>query len=197
MSVFKVKLNNTQQGLLDRNPATGLQMDPSIQRTISVAGPRGIFRNLKDGDQFTDCNYWKRFAFPQLSLSNSFIEVVTDDGSVYSDDSEENTYALIFGGDTAYTVLNTDTYTTNFIDIAGTYGGFAKFVQISNLGTSSPNQDVKIEINGATNAILSLAAADTQVFNAGDLAITKLAFDGGVASTTLQIILSVKSVCNS
>jgi hypothetical protein len=39
MSVFKVAINNDKQGLLDTNPATAAQIDPSIQRTIYVAGP--------------------------------------------------------------------------------------------------------------------------------------------------------------
>ncbi len=209
MSVFKVKLNNAQQGLMDLNPATatpysaldysdlGSQMNPSVQRTIYVAGPGRTYRSLSDGDQFTDCNYWKRFAYPQVPLDQAFIEVVTDDGSVYSDDSEENTYALIFGGDTDYTVANGSAFTDNVIDITGTYGSYAKFVQISNLGTVSPGQDIKVKLNGSATAIMQLAAGDTQVFNAGDLSVTKLEFQGGTSDTTLQVILSVKSLCYS
>jgi len=207
MSVFKVNLNNTQQGLMDLNPATatpmtadlygnlGSQMQPSIQRTMFVAGPNRIYRELNDGDTFTDCNYWKRFAFPQLPLDQAFIEVLTDDGSVYSDFSDENTFALIFGGDTAYDVLTTDTFTDNVIDILGTYGSYAQFVQITNLGTSSPNQDIKVELNGSADAIMSLKAGDTQIFNAGDLSVSAIAFEGGTNNTTVQVILSIRSVC--
>lgn len=212
MSVFKVKLNNTQQGLLDRNPATaspvaiggaqadsylGSQMNPSKQRTIYVAGPHRTYRQLFDGDQFTDCNYWKRFAYPQVPLDQAFIEVVTDDGSVYSDFEDENTYALFFGGDSAYTVEAADTFDDNEIDITGTYGGYAKFVQITNLGTTNPDQDIKIKLNGSTSAIMTLAAGDTQVFNSGDLLVSKLAFEGGDSDTDIQVLLSVKVQCNS
>lgn len=208
MSVFKVKLNNPQQGYLDYDPRTqsvtatpplgeGSQMQPSIQRSIYVAGPHGTYRQLKDGVTFTDCNYWKRFAFPQAPLDQAFIEVVTDDGSVYSDNSEENTFGVVFGGDTAYSVLTTDTFATKYIDILGTYGGVAKFVQIESLGSSSPSQDIKIQLSGSTSAIMKLKAGDSQVFNAGDLAITKLAFQGGSSNVDLQIILSVKVVCTS
>ena len=84
MSVFKVKLNNTKQGLLDQNPLTGSQFAASVQRTIYVAGPGRTYRKLKDGDQFTDCNYWKRFTSTIVGDEAAFIEVVTDDGSVYS-----------------------------------------------------------------------------------------------------------------
>ena len=211
MSVFRVKLQNTKQGQLDLNPSTatpvaignpanqylGSQMNPSLQRTIFVAGPHRIYRELFDGQTFTDCNYWKRFAYPQVPLDQAFIEVVTDDGSVYSDFSEENNYPLTFGGDTAYTVASTDTFADNVIDILGTYGSYATFVQVTNLGTSSPTQDIKMELNGPSNAILSLAAGDTQVFNAGDLLVSALAFQGGSADSTVQVVLSVKSICNT
>ena len=211
MSVFRVKLQNTQQGQLDLNPATassilvgnlggnylGAAMNPSLQRTIFVAGPHNIYRELFDGQTFTDCNYWKRFAFPQVPLSQAFIEVVTDDGSIWSDFSEENNFPLTFGGASAYNVLTTDVFTTNVIDILGTYGSFATFVQITNLGTVSPGQDIKVQMNGSANAVMSLAAGDTQVFNAGDLAVSALAFQGGTSNTTIQVVLSVKSVCNT
>ncbi|NIQ15934.1 MAG: hypothetical protein GTO02_16530 [Candidatus Dadabacteria bacterium] len=52
-------------------------------------------------------------------------------------------------------------------------------------------------MNGDVGAVMLLAAGDTQVFNAGDLQITKLAFDGGASSTTLQVILSVGVQCTS
>lgn len=61
MSVFQVQLNNAQQGLLDIDPATGAQENPSIQRTMFVEGPNRTLRELVDGATFTDCNYWKRF----------------------------------------------------------------------------------------------------------------------------------------
>lgn len=211
MSVFRVQLQNVNQGLLDLNPATatpiavgnlggnyqGAQMNPSLQRTIFVAGPHNIYRELLDGALFTDCNYWKRFAFPQVPLDQAFIQVVTDDGSIWSDFSEENNYPLTFGGDAPYPVTDTDVFATNYIDILGTYGSFATFVQITNLGTVSPGQDIKVQMNGSATAIMSLAAGDTQVFNAGDLAVSALAFQGGASSSTIQVILSVKSVCNT
>ena len=213
MSVFRVKLTNTQQGLLDYNPATaspiavggaqgstylGQLMDPSIQRTIYVAGPNRIYRELFDGQTFTDCNYWKRFAFPQVPLDQAFIEVVTDDGSVWSDFSPENNYALTFGGDVDYDVLDTDTFLTNFIDLIGTYGSYATFVQITNLGTATDgSQDIKVQLNGSSSAVLNLKAGDTQVFNMGDLLVSALAFQGGSASTTIQVVLSMTTQCNT
>ena len=210
MSVFVVNLNNLQQGQLDLNPSTaspimigndagpylGGQMQPSLQRTIFVAGPHRIYRELHDGQTFTDCNYWKRFAFPQVPLDQAFITVVTDDGSVWSDYTFENNYPIVVGGNTAYNVQTTDTFATNFIDILGTYGSYATFVQITNNGTVA-NQNIKIQLNGSANAILTLAHGDTQVFNAQDLLVSKLGFQGGVALTSVQVVMSLQSACNT
>src|SRR4051812_36978284 len=92
MSVFKVQLNNTQQGRLDVNMTTGVQNATSIQRTVYIMGPGKTNRPLKDGDTFTDCNYYKRYCYPQVSLDKAILTLVTDDGSIYSDVSQENTF---------------------------------------------------------------------------------------------------------
>lgn len=206
MSVFKVALNSIAQGNMDLNPSTatsisaldhsqlGSEMSPSIQRTIYVAGPNHTYRKLKDGEQFTDCNYWKRFAYPQCALADAFIEVVTDDGSVYSDVSDENTYAKVYD----LSVVNGTTYSEedNIVDILGDTGGFAVFVQIANQGSTA----VKVRLNGTANAIFDLGAGETQVFNHGDLSVTKLEFANTVSgggTTAVQVLVSVKSVCNS
>lgn len=204
MSVFKVALQSIAQGYMDLNPATatpyqaalygnlGAEMNPSIQRTIYVAGPNRTYRKLKDGDQFTDCNYWKRFAYPQVPLEQAFIQVVTDDGSVYSDVSEENTFPKVYD----LTVANGSTYTANVVDILGDTGGFAVFVQIANNGSTA----VKVRLNGVADAIFDLGASETQVFNHGDLSISKLEFANtvsGGSSSAVQVLVSVKSVCNS
>jgi hypothetical protein len=204
MSVFKVALNSIAQGYMDLNPATatsisaldhsqlGAGMNPSIQRTIYVSGPNNTYRNLKDGEQFTDCNYWKRFAYPQVSLADAFIEVVSDDGSVYSDVSDENTYPKVYD----LTVTNGSTYGDNIVDILGDTGGFAVFVQIANQGATA----VKVRLNGTANAIFDLGSGETQVFNHGDLSVTKLEFANtvsGGSDTEVQVLVSVRSVCNS
>jgi hypothetical protein len=204
MSVFKVTLNNSAQGALDLNPSTaipmtggnygnlGQEMNPSVQRTVYVAGPNRIYRKLKDGQQFTDCNYWKRFAYPNLPLDQAFITVVSDDGSIYSDISEENTYPLVYN----LAVANVSTFAENTVDILGDTGGFAVFVQIANQG-STP---VKVRLNGSANAIFDLGASETQVFNSGDLSITMLEFANtvsGGSETDIQVLVSVRTVCQS
>lgn len=195
MSVFKVKLNNTKQGTLDVTPEGNAQVDPSIQRTVYVMGPNKINRLLKDGEQFTDCNYWKRFAYPQVPLEEAIIEVVSDDGSVYSDVASENTYPKVYDA----TVVGGTTYTdeANIIDIAGDTGGYAVFTQITN---ADDTQDIKMRINGVADAVLDLPANSTQVFNSGDLAVTLIEFDNstsGASDVEVQVVTSIKSVCNS
>ncbi len=213
MSVFKVKLQNTKQGLLDLDPSThplaagnaatyGQLGEPfgsdfpnsgsaSLQRQMWVAGSNRTYRLLKDGEQFTDCNYWKQFAYPQMDLEFAFIEVVSDDGSVYSDVAEENTFGV--GG--SYTL--SPTYDdTNTIDFVGTYGGPAHFLQVQNTdGTES----ITGELNGDTNLTFQLAAGESQIFNTGDLAITQLRLKNTDATgTPVALVLgAVRSKCNS
>lgn len=200
MSVFRVKLQNTAQGRLDIDPTTGLPFTVSKQRTIQVTGPKKIMRKLYDGETFTDCNYWKQFAYPQTSLEMAFIEVVTDDGSVYSDVEGENTYPVVWLPGDEGTIANGDDYedTNMSLDIVDTYGAPATFVQLQNTDSSN---GVKVRLNGSTSAVFTLGANSTQVFNPGDLVITKIEFDnsfsGAAEVATVEVLLSIKSVPTS
>lgn len=191
MSVFRVKLNNSAQGALDINPSTLLEFSSSIQRTIFVTGPKRIYRKLFDGDTFTDCNYWKKFAYPQVPYDQAFIEVITDDGSIYSEVEEENNYPQVY----TLTVLDGSAFAANVCDIIGDTGAAANFVQINN---TAGGGDVRVKLNGLAGAIFDLNAGDTQVFNYGDLAVTKLNFDNDSGSDAdIQVIVSIKSTCQS
>lgn len=204
MSVFRVALNNTNQGLLDRDPSTasagaiagqglGDQIDPSIQRGVYVVGPNLINRLLIDGATFTDCNYWKRYAFPQVPYNEAIVEVVTDDGSVYSDVASENVFPRVYDN----AVAAASTWAANQIDIATDTGGFAVFAQITNNGT----EPVKVRLNGLTTAIFDLPASGSQVFDKGDISLSLIEFDhtesGAATTVDVQTIISVRSVCNS
>lgn len=189
MSVFRVNLNNTAQGKLDIDPTTGVAFTTSQQRKVYVMGPKKINRLLSDGATFTDSNYWKRFAYPQVAMEYAFIQVVTDDGSVYSDVESENT----FGVAGAFT-LATSYNSTNVIDFVTTHGGPATFVQIRNLDASIA---ITAELNGDTNLTLTIPAATAQVFNAGDLAITQVRLKSASGTPAAQILASVKSTLNS
>lgn len=197
MSVFRVKLQNTNQGRMDIDPSTdtsstygnvGTAFTTSKQRQIYVAGPNRSYRLLKDGDTFTDCNYWKRFAHPTVSLADSFIEVVDDDGSIYSDIPEEN----------VFTVGNTETLSTSYadtvIDFVTDYGGPAKFLSVQNLDGSIA---VFGELNADTNVTFKLLANEVMMFNQGDMVITMLRLKSASATPSASWIASIKSTCNS
>ncbi len=195
MSVFRVKLNNTEQGLLDLDPpdaAPGLghPFAVSRQRQVFIMGPNLRQRLLNDGEVFTDCNYYKQFCYPQCSLERAILEVVTDDGSVWPDD---NTTPIVLN----FTVdANTD-FADNSYDFVATYGGPAIFCQIEN---QSGADDVQVRLNGLSAAVFTLGFGDTQIFNAGDLTITEIAFantTSGAGAIDIQMILSVSSTCNS
>lgn len=193
MSVFRVKLQHTDnQGQLDLHPTSNEPFTSSYQRTIYVAGPNRTYRKLADGQTFTDCNYWKRFAYPQTTRDQAFIEVVTDDGSVWSDVSSENTYPKVYD-----LLIDAGTnFTDNVVDIIGDTGGHAVFAQIANQSATA----VRVRVNGATDAVFDLGGSETQVFNSGDLSITKLEFLNAVSGGSdadVQVLLSIKSVCNS
>jgi len=198
MSVFQVQLQNVNQGLLDLDPSSsvaghaygqlGTAFATSKQRQIYVAGPNRTYRLLKDGDTFTDCNYWKRFAYPQVAYDRAFIKVVTDDGSVYSDVADENTFVK------GATVTLTTALSGNAIDFVTTYGGPARFLQIQNLdGTKS----VTGELNGDVNVTFTLNAGESQIFNNGDLAITLLRLKTSSGTSSANWMASIKSTPTS
>ena len=201
MSVFKVKLNQGVQGDLDVNPATGAEFSTSVQRTMYVAGPNGKIREIVDGTTFTDCNYWKQFAVPAVSVNDAFIEVLTDDGSIYSSVASENTYPVV-----ANVTLNsgkTLTSSGNVLDIAGSTGNFASFMQLTNAGAVASGNNAIVQLNGSSGAIFVLEAGSTQVFNGGDVSISRVAVapqfpaSGAVGSFNIEALYSVVSQCNS
>jgi hypothetical protein len=206
MSLFQVQLQNLVQGRLDMDPsshplASGTTAQPALygalgspfatskQRQIYVAGPRRTYRLLKDGDTFTDCNYWKQFDVAYgCDASKAFIHTITDDGSVWSDVQDENTFGV--GATVALTTNLADTV----IDFVTTYGQPARFLQVQNLDAS-----IKItgELNGDTNLTFTLAGGATQVFNVGDLAITKLRLKAASGTPSANYLAAVKSVAKS
>jgi len=193
MSVFKVDLNNQYQGYLDLDPKTGIEFEassgnPSIQRTVYLAGPHGGVLGLKDGSTFTDSNYWKRYAYPQVPESQAFISVLSDDGSVWSNNPAENVFPKVYTG-TAYSG------TTSVIDFtnSGT-ASFAQFAQITNNGAGT----LLVSLNALSAAAFPLPNGSTQIFSAGDVTLGALGLStasGSASSTTnYQIISSIRSL---
>lgn len=174
MSIFKVKLTNSSQGLL----AT------SNQRTVYIMGPNKVNRVLKDGQTFTDTNYWKRFAYPQVSLEEAFLEVVEDDGIEYVDNQQINfpkVYDLVANA-------NSD-FDANHANIKEDTGGSAIFAQITN---KNETNDVKVKLNNTEDAIIDLPAGSTQVFNAGDVSISSIKVKNeSMENVEVQILVSI------
>ena len=183
MSIFRVKLSNNRQGLLDSY---------SNQRSAYITGPHRINRKLKDGDTFTDCNYWKRFAYPNVPLEEAFIEVVYDDGTIYSDKISENTYPKVYN----ITAASGSSFSDNRADIAGESGSFALFAQITN---KSDAETIKVRINGLNTAIIDIPSGATQTFNPGEVTIGLLEIDNsaGQSEVSVQIVVSISSIGTS
>jgi hypothetical protein len=194
MSVFRVKLNNASQGLLDKD-VNGNQITTSIQRTVYIMGPNKRNRLLKDGDTFTDCNYWKKFTAAIMGAEHAFIEVVTDDGSVYLEDGSPNGYPRVWN----ISADGGSTYEDNVADIIGDTGSYTVFCQITNM-SSTDGDDVLVRLNGLTTAVFDLKAGQTQSFNPGELAVTLVEIDNSVSGASdvdVQVFASIASTSNS
>jgi hypothetical protein len=183
MSVFRVKLSNGKQGLLDRH---------LNQRSAYIMGPNRVNRKLKDGEVFTDCNYWKRFAYPQVSLEEAFIEVVEDDGTIYSESLPTNTYPRV------YNILAKagSGFEENKADIAKESKSYATFAQITNKNNLNK---IKIRLNSLNSAIIEIPPENTQVFNVGEVTIGSIEIDNseGEEDVEVQIVVSIKSIGTS
>jgi hypothetical protein len=181
MSVFRVRLSNSRQGLLDIY---------DNQRTAYIMGPNRINRRLKDGEVFKDCNYWKRFAYPNVPLEEAFIEVVEDDGTIYSDQVKDNTYPKVYD----ITAAAGSGFASNKADIAGDSGSFALFAQITNQGSDS----VRVRMNGMDSAVIDLPAGATQTFAVGDLTIGLIEVaNPSEEEADVQIVVSIRAVSTS
>jgi hypothetical protein len=208
MSVFTVKLNQGAQGALDKDPSTmtadhlGTPMATSLQRQVYVMGPRKINRLLKDGDTFTDCNYWKKFAYPQCSLENAIVECTSDDGSTYVEGGAVGTAPIVVTDSlTSLThchidfIAGTKTSALGVTTALSSSGSAATFCQIENL--EAAGTFVQVTLNGS-QATFSLDGGNSQIFNVGDLAITSLILSAASGVTAdVQVIAAVASECNS
>jgi hypothetical protein len=182
MSVFRVKLQNSRQGRLDIY---------DNQRTAYIMGPNKVNRILRDGETFVDSNYWKRFAYPNVSLEEAFIEVVEDDGTIYSDTVQENVYPRVYN----FNATPGSSFADNIADIAGDTGSYALFAQITN----HSSEEIKVRLNGLDSAVIDLPGGATQSFDVGDLTIGKIevANPTGESSSKVQIVLSVRATSTS
>lgn len=192
MSVFRVALNNIDQGKLDINPLTTHQANPSIQRSVYVMGPNRTNRLLIDGATFTDCNYWKQFAYPQTTRNLAFVEVVTDDGSTWANGESSN---IVDSATLTGAAGTTYTDTGNEWDIAAEHTSYAVYTRIINTAATGT---VNILLNDT--ATFSLDGGSEMVFDLGDLSVTKVAVSNngsGAVDSPIEVIALIKSICNS
>lgn len=192
MSVFVVALNNIDQGKLDINPLTGGQADPSIQRQIYVMGPNRTNRLLTDGETFTDCNYWKQFAFPQTTRELAFVSVQTDDGTTWADNTSSNIVDSSTLTGAAGSNFATD---GNEWDIEAEHTSYAIYTRIINTAASGT---VNIRLNDA--ATFSLDGGSEIIFDVGDLSVMKVAVSNngsGAVASPIEVIALIKSICNT
>lgn len=173
MSTFRVKLNQGQQGRLD---TTGT----SIQRTVFVPGPKGTFRKLKDGDTFTDSNYYKKFTTSELSVDDAFLEVVTDDGSPYSDIPEENVFVRVYS--LTLDASSTYTATANIANILSDYGNAAVALTVSTAAT------VTMRINSVSASTVTITSSAALTFDLNEVNAEHLSF-ANTATTTVAVTI--------
>jgi hypothetical protein len=197
MSLFQVQLTQgvglTAQGALDPSVVNGA----SIQRSIWVAGPNKTNRQLFDGATFTDVNYWKRFTYAVTgNYDTAFINVLSDDGSVWNDYGPENSFPRSY----TLTVAEGSGYANNIINVLTDNGSPATFAQITNMNASGSSY-ILVQINGLSNATFPLYAGTTQTFDKGDLSITQLAFSDASSSTagntSVNVLLSFTPIAQS
>lgn len=180
MSVFKVKLRNQVQGTLGTGVTAG---GLSLGANISVTGPDGVTHRYNDGDTFTASNWWKQFAEGVTDYSRSFLQILTDDNSVFVAGQPS---IIPYSWDNL-AVANGVSYTIT-ADIATAIGGPADYIQVT------PTVAMKMKINGNANAIIDLPANATQIFNPGDLQATILAFANATGTDgTVDIFVSGSS----
>jgi len=192
MSVFQVKLKTAATGTLDT------QVDGSgnsLQRQAYVMGPKRINRLMVDGEQFSDCNYYKQFCVYNATSNPTGCEaaaaillLVSDDGAPYSSVPAEQTFAWstvaggVDSGNAAFATIK---------DFATDFGSYAVSAIIANVSDTAE----VIRINGT--AEFSLAIGATQVFNTGDLVISKIESKAAGAAKKVTVFAGVKSVSNS
>ncbi len=187
MSVFRVKLANNAQGNLDIDPRTQLPYTTSISRQVYAVGPNGTHRLLVDGQTFTDCNYWKQFTTSVVGAENSFIEVVTDDGSPYVA-GQISTFSV---GDS---LTATTSYSANVVDFVGTHGGAAVALVLQN---NSGSNNAVVELNGNTDITITVAPGQTIMFNRNEFIVNSMRVKSSASTVDFSYVASIEVVPQS
>ena len=149
-------------------------------------------RELHDGDTFTDSNYYKIYT-PEFMGTEAFLDLVTDDGSVYIKESQETiiprSYALDVDADSVYA--------DNVVDIYADNLGFAVYCQITVVGEGTAPT---FKFNGLSNALLSIPCGVTQTFDKNEIQFSKIEIDNsqdGSQALTVSIFSSIQKSSNT
>ena len=194
----------------------------SNQKSMDVTGPNLTRRRLYDGQVFTSTNYWKRYASTSqggnmAKLSDgtdpSFIYVVSDDGSPYSDkDKAVNKAAYVWT--CQLTNLMQVLGAANSLNVVTQYGGPATYCQIMISGpnggsdptwtSNDPTQSVKCRINTTAGSVADVdiypgSIGGGQIFDNYDLPISYLSFylPAGSSNTVncqVEVLLTVELI---
>ena len=138
----------------------------SAQKSMDVTGPNLTRRRLYDVQVFTSTNYWKRYASvsqggAMAKLSDgtdpSFIYVVSDDGSPYSDkDRAVNKAAYVWTCQLAST-SNVPNMAASSLNVVTQYGGPATYCQIMintyDQGTTAPS--LAADVTGSVKCLIN------------------------------------------
>ena len=152
----------------------------SLQRTVYIMGPNRVNRERHDGETFTDCNYFKRYcAYDPLANptgvtdpANVILTCVYDDGSVWIDENPNRGPCRAVAVPQSVTFTGTSATGANFLS---TYGGFANFLQITNLDTASgASHSLQVTLNGSTSSVFTVLSGDTVIFDKDDILISQV-----------------------
>lgn len=175
MSIYRVKLTNVGQGLLD---TVAQSTGTSIQRTARLWGPDNKQHILADGATFEGSAYWKQYVFGGAAaptLDTAMLVVVSDDGTDYI--PGDKTYKVAKGYMNTSVPNGEDFGDSVEIDFLTDVGGVATYLQITS------NHDITVRFNGDDNTDLDLTGGVTQIFNEGEIQASTITFNNASGST--------------
>lgn len=164
-----------------------LYLQGYLRQANGVLGS-GAVSYIAIGETFTGSNYYKRFTYDGLiaagytsavAAEEAILEVVTDDGSVFSDSAATATVPYVYhesltAGSSA--VLN----------FATDLGGPAYFM------TLESDQDIYCYLNGSATARINVEGGSQVSFSNGELLLNSITIANtisGASTATVQVIV--------
>lgn len=152
----------------------------------------GAQKYIEPNEEFTGSNYYKRFTYDglisngysaDLAAENAILELVTDDGTPFSDSAVNSPnnprvyYETLSPGEELELDFETD------------LGGPAMFFQMDT------SENIYVYLNNNADARLYVSSAATQIFNNGELLLSKVTLDyteadSGDPDVVVQIVVA-------